>query len=103
MGFEPQQGTSLIAYDPEKNAFIRKPLEQFDPTGQRGQPFEVDRAEPVEIDVARLRPALLENLGKGLAQAQSDAIAGFLNCPQWLTHCRHQKVKRLVDRGPAVD
>src|SRR3712207_8149523 len=38
--------------------------------GQRRQPFQVDRAKPLKIDVARLLPALAEMQRERLAQAE---------------------------------
>src|SRR5271169_3662160 len=61
------------------------------------------RAESVEVDVARLFPALSKDPWKGFAQAETDALAGFFDRPQRFVHCRHQEVERLVDRRPAVD
>jgi len=68
-----------------------------------GQPVEMNGAEPVEIDVACLFPPLAKDLRKALAQAEPHPLLGLPQRPQRLFHGCHDRVKRFVDRHPAVD
>src|SRR3954465_13942297 len=60
-------------------------------------------AEPGEVDVARLLPALAEIQREGLAQAEPDPLSRLGERPFRPVHRAHQEIERLMNRHPGID
>src|SRR5690349_11018349 len=70
-----QQIAGLIADDPEIDPLPRQIAQHRLAPRQRRQSLQVDRAKPLEIDIARFLPALAKMQRECFAQAESHLLA----------------------------
>src|SRR4029077_19402462 len=97
-----EQRAGLVADDAEINPGFDERAQHRLAARQRRQPVEVDRAETIKVNLARLLPALSEMHWKTLAQTEPYPLPGFSHRPFGLIHRAHQEIERVVDRRPAV-